>query len=160
MTDSRIRVGDVCNDLTGGGRVQVVDIAAESVATHREQNDYDVATYKANALLDVADDERVFTCVYLSGDATTTFSGTYDLPSSRLARQPTENANQDLDRVQETIRLRFAEAMVAAAWESDADADMVARATDAIARVDSELAETADELVRADRLAKFGGDDA
>lgn len=101
MTDSIIRAGDVCIDLIERGKVQVVGVAAATVAEHRETNSYDIADCKGNALLNVQPDERVFSCVYAPDKPSTSLSGTYDLPRSRLARVPVEEANEDCQRVQD-----------------------------------------------------------
>lgn len=105
MTDSKIRVGDVCIDLIERGKVHVVDVAAESVEQHANYNDYDVADYKANTLLPVRDDDPVFTVVYLPENPSVNFSGTYDMPRSRLARVPVEAAREDLRRTQTEIEI-------------------------------------------------------
>lgn len=123
MPDGQLKIGDTAHDLVKRGKVQVVGKAADTVRKHREREDYDIASYRANALLDVADDEPVYTCVYLPDEPTTSFSGTYDFPRSRLARVPLEAANQDLDRVQRDIVMHTLAAMVGLARSLD-DTDM------------------------------------
>lgn len=103
MPDPELKVGDVAHDLVKRGKVQVVAKAADSVTDHRAQEGFDLAEYKSHPLLDVAEDEPVYTCVYLPEEPTVSFSGTYDFPRSRLARIPVEEANEDLDRFQREL---------------------------------------------------------
>lgn len=113
--DGEIKIGDVAHDLAqNGSKVQVVGRAADTVAEHEGGESYDVSTYKANALLNVADDEPVWRCVYLSSELTTSFSNTYDIPDSRLARIPVEEANEDLRRFQRELTVNAAAAVASA----------------------------------------------
>jgi len=121
MTDARIRAGDVCIDLVERGKVYVMERAAISVRKHREQESYDISDYKANALLDVRDEETVWTCVYLPDKPQTEFSGTYDFPESRLARVPVEEANQDLRKPQERLVVTVFESLFGMATTLDED---------------------------------------
>jgi len=65
MTDAAIRAGDIAIDLVERGKVLVVEQAAKTVADHQQRKDYDIQSYKGNALLNVSDDEAVWTVVYL-----------------------------------------------------------------------------------------------
>lgn len=107
MVDAAIKVGDVCTDLVKRGKVQVVGKTADTVEEHQQTESYDIQTYKANALLDVADDEPVFSVVYLPDEPGTSFNKTYDFPRSRLARVPVEEANDELDRVQRGLAIQI-----------------------------------------------------
>jgi hypothetical protein len=121
MADAEIKAGDVAHDLVEHTKVFVLERAALTVAAHQQQTDYDVADYKASALLDVRDDEAVWTCVYLPDSPTTRFSGTHDFPASRLARIPVEAANQRPERPQ----LRQMRIMLAVLIEEAEDSDAV-----------------------------------
>jgi len=112
MPDAEIKVGDAAIDLVKRGKVQVVGITAETVAEHQRTNDYDIQSYKANSLLNVDEDEPVYSVVYLPDEPSTSFSGTYDFPASRLARVPVEAANQDLRRFQQDIVVDLLEALI------------------------------------------------
>ena len=146
MPKSEILIGDVCVDLVERGKVQVVDYAADSVEEHRAFNSYDVAEYKANALLDVHDYEPVYTCVYLPENPSVSFSGTYDFPRSRLARCPIEDANTDLQRIQDYWTMHVLAELFQHAGNYDEDLADIAR--DAL---DSSVVEQAEEY--ADALA-------
>lgn len=161
MPDAAIKPGDVCHDLVQRGKVQVVELAAQSVSIHRQRSDYDITEYKANALLDVQETERVFTCVYLPEDPTVSFSGTYDFPESRLARVPVEEANDGLDRVQHTIATAMLERLfnVARREENTPTADAVADLALA-GDIPEALVETALELADVeDRFAEVDIDE-
>lgn len=160
MTDSTIRVGDVCIDLIERGKVQIVGIAAETVTEHRETNDYDISEYKGNALLSVRDDERVFSCVFSPEKPSVSLSGTYDLPASRLARVPVEEANQELTRVQdEWTEQLLVNLFTVAGREEDgirAGLDHLARASG----IPEELVDRARELADVERRAAADGGDS
>ncbi|MDS0258549.1 hypothetical protein NDI56_03875 [Haloarcula sp. S1CR25-12] len=120
--DGRIRAGDVAIDLVERGKVLVVEKAAHSVAAHQQAESYDIQTYKSHPLLDISDDEAVWTCVYLPDKPTTEFSGGYDFPESRLARLPVEEARESFRRPQERqvvsmLETLFAQALDDHAWE-------------------------------------------
>lgn len=125
MVESALKVGDVAHDLVKRGKVQVVAKAADSVAEHRGREGFDLATYKSHLLLDVAEDEPVFTCVYLPDEPTVSFSGTYDFPRSRLARIPIEEANEDLHRFQTEMVAELLATMFVTATELDADGTLL-----------------------------------
>ncbi|WP_135302625.1 hypothetical protein [Haloarcula amylovorans] len=118
--NSGIRTGDVVIDLVERGKMLVVERAATSVEEHRESENYDIADYKAHPLLDVSDDEAVWTCVYLPDKPTTEFSGGYDFPESRLARIPVEEAREEFRRPQELQAVSMLEAMFNQAREDHA----------------------------------------
>lgn len=119
MTDTAIKVGDVAIDLVKRGKVQIVGRVAKTVTEHRRRVDYDIAEYKANALLDVQDDQPVYSGVYLPDEPSTSFSGTYDFPASRLARVPVEEANEDLRRFQRDLVGDVLEALFRTAESDD-----------------------------------------
>ncbi len=157
--DPEIRSGDVVHDLVERGKMQVIEKAADSVAAYREREDFDLAEYKSHPLLDVSAHEPVYTCVYLPDSPTTSFSGTYDFPRSRLARVPVEEANQDLERIQDaqTIDL-LARLMVAGEEWSDPDTfdEVALLAKDA--GIAEDLVTAARELADVERT--IGGDEA
>lgn len=131
MPESEILIGDVCVDLVERGKVQVVDYAADSVEDHRAFSSIGVAEYKANALLDVHDHEPVYRCVYLPENPSISFSGTYDFPRSRLARCPIEDANNDLQRIQDELTMRILAELFQHAGAYDEDlADIASDALD------------------------------
>lgn len=159
MTDARLRAGDVAIDLIKRGKVMVLERAAISVREHRQTADYDIGDYGGNPLLDVTDEETVWTCVYLPDEPTTEFSGTYDFPESRLARVPVEEANQDLRRPQEAQALSMLEAMFTAAMESrfetaTDDLEFIARQA-----LPDDLVDEARELADVEQTVAAGGDD-
>lgn len=156
MTDARIRAGDVVIDLVERGKMAVVERAAETVAEHRATEDYDIATYKAHPLLDVSDDETVWTCVYLPDKPTASFSGTYDFPESRLARIPIEEANQDLRRVQERQLVTVLETLFREARQSSKDIEFEAITAAAERCLPTELVDEVHQLVDVDET--IGGD--
>jgi len=117
MTDARLRAGDVAIDLVERGKVLVVEKAADTVTDHQQREDYDIQDYKGNALLNVSDDEAVWTVVYLPDKPTTEFSGGYDFPESRLV----ENARESFRRPQETQAVAMLEAMFKMAATLDSD---------------------------------------
>jgi len=121
MTDAAIRACDVAIDLVERGKVLVVEQAAKTVADHQQREDYDIQSYKGNALLNVSDDETVWTVVYLSDKPTTEFSGGYDFPESRLARIPVENARESFRRPQEAQAVSMLEAMFKMAATLDSE---------------------------------------
>ena len=101
--DAEIRIGDVCLDLAQASLVQVVGFRG-TVEEHAEQDDgFSLAEYKANPLFEVDDSDAVWKCVYLQSHLKNAPSAAYDFPESRLARVPVEEANEDIQRVQETI---------------------------------------------------------
>jgi len=158
MTDdlATLKVGDVAIDLVKRGKVQVVGRAAKTVEEHQQREDYDIASYKANALLDVRDDEPVYSVVYLPDEPSTSFSGTYDFPASRLARVPVEQANDDLRRLQHDLAVDLLEALFRRAYRDD-----MASSPDALydlathAGLPQELVDEAEEL--ADVEMQFDG---
>jgi hypothetical protein len=153
MVDADIKIGDVVHDLVEGGAMVVVDRPADSVADLREREDFDLAGYKAHPLLDVTDDDAVFTCVYIPSQPTASFSGTYDFPEARLARVPVEAANQDLGRVQRGLTVAVLEALFDRAYASGNEGlveDLDAIAGEAFG---AELAHEGRELAEA---ARFG----
>lgn len=159
MTDARIRAGDVAIDLVERGKVLVVEQAAETVTEHQQREDYDIQAYKGNALLNVSDDEAVWTCVFLPDKPTTEFSGGYDFPESRLARIPTEEARKSFRRPQEAQAVSMLEAMFTAAVDSrfdDAadDLEYVARKA-----LPDDLVDEARELADVEETIAAGGDD-
>ncbi|MDL0127044.1 hypothetical protein [Halobacterium salinarum] len=160
MTDSEIKVGDVVNDLGQNGKLmQVVDKAADSVKEYREREDFDLADYKAHPLLDVSDDDTVWTCVFLTSEPTASFSGTYDYPESRLARQPVEEANQDLDRVQDALITTVLTALLETAGRDDMAASRSGLVDVAShAGVPTDLIEEAEELAAVDDHFDGSGD--
>lgn len=152
MPDPAIQIGDVCIDLVERGKVQVVQQAAATVEEHRQYNDYDVAAWKANALLDVQDDEPVYKCVYLTENPSPSFSGTYDFPRSRLARQPVEEAHENLERIQwehhvEVLRRLFAVALGGDTMVSESELAELAE----LAGIDPELVDVAWEVAASER---------
>ena len=100
--DSSIAIGDVVLDLAQGSLMQVVEKSYESVEKHWDKEGYDLAEYACHPLFDVQSDEPVWKCVYLKASLKSLPDGSYDFPDSRLARVPVEEANEGLDRVQET----------------------------------------------------------
>jgi|GEM_PF-6558231 len=160
MTDADIKVGDVCIDLVKRGKVQVVGQPAPSVGAHQDQNDYDIAQYKANALLDVSRPEPVFSVVYLPDEPSTSFSGTYDFPASRLARVPVEEANDDLRRHQHDLAVGVLEAVFDAMHRggmfSEDDIDALAHHTG----LPEDLVDEARELAEVEEQFGDGEDDA
>jgi hypothetical protein len=167
MTDARIRTGDVVIDLVERGKMLVVEQAAHSVKAHQQTEGYDIQTYKSHPLLDVADTEPVWTCVYLPDKPTTEFSGTYDFPESRLARVPVEEANQDLRRVQERQAVSMLEALFKMAATLDDEWSVEARdfrqAMSVLAEnttaFDDDLVSEAKELASVDKTITAEGDD-
>lgn len=154
MTDPELKAGDVAHDLVKRGKVLVVERVAESVDRHRERNDYDIAEYKANALLGVSESESVWRCVYLPDEPSTSFSGTYDFPRSRLARIPVENAREDLRRPQHGQAVTMLAALFSAALAyDDAPAVEDLHTLGNYAGFSSELLEEARELAEADSEA-------
>lgn len=121
MPDPTLKVGDVAIDLVKRGKLQVVGKAADSVAEYTDREDFDLAGYKSHPLLNVSDDEPVYTCVYLPDEPTVSLSGTYDFPESRLARVPVEAANQDLQRLQTEIVVNVLATMYDEAFQRDAN---------------------------------------
>ncbi|WP_254768271.1 hypothetical protein [Salinilacihabitans rarus] len=157
MVDAEVRPGDVVHDLVERGKMQVVAIAADSVAAYREREDFDLAAYKSHPLLGVGDDEPVYTCVYLPDAPTATFSGTYDFPRSRLARVPVEEANADLDRIQNALAIDLLEKLFTRAAEDDENAVAVLERYATDAGIDADAVAAARELAAADQI---GGDGA
>jgi len=98
--DGSLKVGDVAHDLIKRGKVIVVEKAAATVEDYRRFEDFDLVEYQSHPLLDVTDEETVWTCVYLPDEPKVDFSGTYDFPESRLARIPVEEVNDDIQRPQ------------------------------------------------------------
>lgn len=123
MVDPAIKAGDVCHDLAGSGKVQVVARAADTVADYREHKGFDLATYKAHPLLGVRDDEPVFSCAYLPSDPTVSFGSNepYSFPASRLARIPVEEAEPDLQRVQRHLAVDVLATLLRGALDDDAE---------------------------------------
>jgi len=119
MVDPEIKTGDVVHDLVERGKMQVVAKAANSVTEYRESESFDLAEYKSHPLLGVTEDDPVYTCVYLPDSPTTSFSGTYDFPRSRLARVPVEEANEDLQRFQGRLITAVLSALAEEALTSD-----------------------------------------
>ena len=160
MTDASIKVGDVCHDLVKGGKVQIVAKVADSVAEHRETENYDIAEYKAHPLLDVSDDEPVFKAVYLPEEPSTSFSGTYDFPRSRLTRVPVEEANGGLERPQQGMAVQILLQLF-----QTADGDAMASSADALFDVAShsalptDIVETAAEMAQVDEQFEGGDGD-
>lgn len=138
MVDSTIKPGDVAIDLQDGAKLQVVARAADSVAAFRAEEGMDLAEYKSHPLFDVTDDEPVWTCVYLPGDVSTSFNGTYDFPDSRLARVPVEEANQQLERVQRDLVVEVLATLLENATEAG----------------DKEVMQPEDEILRSKDLAE------
>lgn len=152
MTDPGIRTGDVVNDLGQNGKLmQVVAKASESVAEYREREDFDLAEYKAHPLLDVSDEDTVWTCVFLTSEPSASFSGTYDYPESRLARQPVEEANQSLDRVQESLTVAVLSSVFNSMERYEGlGEDDIAAVADHVGGIDPEIVSTARELATVD----------
>lgn len=160
MTDPRIKTGDVCIDLVERGKLQVVSKAADTVREHREREDFDLAEYKAHPLLDVREDEPVYECVYLSSDPSVSYSRTYDFPRSRLARQPVEEADENLERVQESLVVSLLEALFATADRDDMASSMAGLVDVAVhAGIDDELVSAAEELAEVEDHFEDGGSD-
>lgn len=113
MVDSSIAVGDVVVDLAQGSLMQVVGHES-TVEEHAESENYDLAEYACHPLFDVQPDEPVWTCVYLKASLKSLPDASYDFPDSRLARVPVEEANEELDRVQEASK----EDVVEVPWEA------------------------------------------
>ena len=146
MTDARIRAGDVCIDLVERGKIFVMERAAISVRKHREREDYNIDDYKANSLLDVGNEETVWTCVYLPDKPQTEFSGTYDFPESRLARVPVEEASQDLRRSQERLIVSVLESLFGAVRRSGSEETNEIVTSVARDALDEDLVDEAREL--------------
>jgi len=157
--DSRLRAGDVAIDLVERGKVFVVEKAADTVTDHQQREDYDIQDYKGNALLNVADDETVWTCVFLPDKPTTEFSGGYDFPESRLARIPVEESRESFRRPQETQAVAMLEAMFTAAVDSRFDS--AADDLESVARqaLPDDLVDEARELADVEETIAAGGDD-
>ena len=152
MTDSEIKVGDVVNDLGQNGKLmQVVAKAAGSVAEYREREDFDLAEYKSHPLLDVGDEDAVWTCVFLTSEPSASFSGTYDYPSSRLARQPVEESNADLTRVQESLTVAVLSSVFNSMERNKSlEEDDITAVADHVGGIDPGLVATARELATVD----------
>lgn len=155
MTDPEIKVGDACHDLVERGKVIIVDKAADSVAEHKQSESYDIQTYKSHPLLNVSEDEPVFTAVYLPSNPTVKFSDKYDFPRSRLSRIPVENAGADLKRVQHQFAVALCKGLLTV-YDTIEDDD-VHRLEVAIEEVlGEERASEVFELVDVEQ--RFGGD--
>lgn len=155
MVESTIKVGDVVHDLVERGKMQVVDEKG-TVADVRETDEFDLAEYKAHPLLDVHDDDRVYTCVYLPDSPTTSFSGTYDFPESRLARVPVEEANQDLQHPNRKLFVDVLASILGAAPDHDRSVRVAEYARNA--GVPEPIVEEAVELLEAEQAAQGGND--
>jgi len=101
--DSSIAIGDVVLDLAQGSLMQVVERSYESVEKHWDEEGYDLAEYACHPLFNVEPYEPVWTCVYLKASLKSLPDASYDFPDSRLARVPVEEANEELDRVQDKV---------------------------------------------------------
>jgi len=161
MVDAAISVGDVAHDLAQkGGKVLVVDVAAATAEEYDEREDFDLVEYKSHPLLDVEASDTVFTCVYLPDEPTTTFSKTYDLPESRLARVPVEEASEStVHPTRATIQTVLKELFRVAARS-----DMASSVDDlydvaAHANVETDLVDDALELAEVERHFDAATDD-
>jgi len=101
--NSDIRVGDVVVDLAQSSLMQVVGLSG-MVEEHAEREGYDLREYACHPLFDVQSDEPIWNCVYLGKSLKSLPDASYDFPDSRLARVPVEEANERLQRVQDTIK--------------------------------------------------------
>lgn len=158
MTDSRIKVGDVCIDLIKRGKVVVVGKAADTVAEHQDREEYDIADYKGNALLDMHRGEPVYTVVFCPDAPSTSFSGTYDMPRSRLARVPVEAANDALLRPQHELATQLAASLLAA-YEDHLETDPDSHPLEGAIR-DVLGAELAEVVFDSKRIDDIGGGEA
>jgi len=92
-----IGVDDVCIDLVTRQPLYVLDVAAPSVATYFDEEDFDLLNYNQAPYLPVRMDDRVLNCVFVprSVEGVHKMGKTYAYPEGRLARVPIERAGGD-----------------------------------------------------------------
>ena len=154
MTHGDIQIGDPVYDLAGGGaKMLVVDRLADSLEEHREQADYDIGSYKSHPHLPVREDDAVFKCVFLPDQPGSEPGKSYDFPAGRLARAPVEAANEEIDRVQDTITRGVLEDLLVMASVVDSTGTVNQSYVDVLLDVagealDDRLVSDAEELAR------------
>jgi hypothetical protein len=93
-----IDTGDIVIDLVTRQPMYVRRRVANTLGEYYEDEEFDLATYKAHPYLPVRAADAVFECVFLGGiDDLHTSRKTYAYPRGRLARVPVEQAWTDGD---------------------------------------------------------------
>lgn len=155
-----LQPGDVAYDKNSGSWLYVVGIEAGSVRAYDDRNGgRDLLTYAGNQLTGCTLDDRVVAAVHLNKN-TTKSSGSgsvYDFPEGRLTRFVPETADDDLKRVQDSLRVdMLSELLQAAAGLEDGEAAAVRRAiTEAYGQ---EIKHEAQELSQVEIGDKWGRD--
>lgn len=158
-----LKPGDVAYDKNSGSWVYVVGIAADSVEAYdAREGGRDLLTYAGNQLTACTMQDTVVSAVHLNKN-TTKSSGSgsvYDFPAGRLVRFVPETADDDLHRVQSTLRLEVVSDLLAAMKNADADKDdPVQQAAAAVRQVWGEAARhEALELSQVKAVARDGDD--
>jgi hypothetical protein len=157
-----IKPGDVVRDLAQGALMQVVEERG-TVASVREEEEFDLATYKSHPLFRVEDRDSVYSCVYLQDSLKSLPSKSYDYPESRLARVPVEEANDDLERVQDNY-VRHTYTKVFAAVDEETAEDLADKLFEnGLSRLtpgEEEVVSEALELAELERLERDVPEDA
>jgi len=148
-----IKANDVCVDLQTRQVVFVVGRKAASVAEYREEEGFDLATYKAHPYLPVHDDDPVFECVFVPSNPDDLMHPerslkTYDFPRGRLARVAIECATKDA-RPQEVFLRTALKTMLTVAHDVSEGSDTDVGLTEAVLAV---ARATFDERIVADAL--------
>ena len=126
--DRELQPGDVAYDKNSGSWLYVVEVVAETVEAYDEQDGgRDLLTYAGNQLTNCTLQDRVVGAVHLNKNTTKSAgkgrgdSGVYDYPVGRLTRFVPETADDDLKRVQDTLRLHALSELLQAAMSLDDD---------------------------------------
>lgn len=95
--DHELSAGDVAIDLVTRQPLYLHEQVADDLAEYKEENDFDLFSYKTHPYLPVRLDDRVFECVFVTNDPSQAHNAgkTYDYPEGRLMKLPLAEAWND-----------------------------------------------------------------
>lgn len=146
------KIGDPVCDLAQGRAMVVLEAPEQTVSGWSDENGYDLMENYANEKLNIAADEYVVECVYVSNIQSEP-SRTYTFPVSRVVLIDAHHAD-DGRRIADRVVVDVLERLFGAAIDSDIGAtvaDVNALAHEA--GVGDDVRSLAEELAKADREA-------
>lgn len=95
--DHELSAGSVAIDLVTSQPLYLHEQVADDLAEYKDENDFDLFSYKSHPYLPVRLDDRVFECVFVTHDPQQAHNSgkTYDYPEGRLMKLPLSEAWDD-----------------------------------------------------------------
>lgn len=95
--DRELSAGSIALDLVTRQPLFVHEQVADDLVEYYEREEFDLFSYKTHPYLPISLDDRVFECVFISGEPQQAHNAgkTYDYPEGRLMKLPIEEAWAD-----------------------------------------------------------------